>query len=135
MHLHHEHAVGPAAADRSEQGLGVGVEDEADAGHELGRSQHFVHHLLPRGVEADDEQHVLSMARSADPDSASSQFFVCLTRDHCRHLDNQYTGFGKVVEGMDVVEQIAATEVDPQSGQPVGEAPKMISAKVVEADE
>ena len=36
---------------------------------------------------------------------------------------------------MDVVEKIAATEVDPQSGQPLGDAPKMISAKVVEADE
>ena len=94
----------------------------------------------PRRLKAEfnDREHhpgVLSMARSADPDSASSQFFVCLTREHCRHLDNQYTGFGKVVEGMDVVEKIAATEVDPQSGQPLGDAPKMISAKVVEADE
>lgn len=37
---------------------------------------------------------VLSMARSADPDSAGSQFFICLTRENCRHLDGQYTAFG-----------------------------------------
>ena len=94
----------------------------------------------PRRLKAEfnDREHhpgVLSMACSADPVSASSQFFICLTRDHCQHLDRQYTGFGKVVEGMDVVEQIAATKVDPQSGQPLGEAPRMISAKVVAPDE
>ena len=93
----------------------------------------------PRRLKAEfnDREHhpgVLSMARSADPDSASSQFFVCLTRDHCQHLDRQYTGFGKVIEGMDVVEQIAATKVNPQSGQPVGDPPKMISAKVIETE-
>ena len=54
--------------------------------------------------EFNDRQHVegtLSMARSADPDSAGSQFFVCLGREHCQHLDNQYTAFGQVIEGMD----------------------------------
>ena len=48
------------------------------------------------------------MARSADPDSAGSQFFICLTREHCQHLDGQYTAFGKVTDGMDAVNQIAA---------------------------
>ncbi|MHC4776095.1 MAG: peptidylprolyl isomerase, partial [Planctomycetota bacterium] len=38
----------------------------------------------------------LSMARSSDPNSAGSQFFICLTREHCQHLDGQYTGFGQV---------------------------------------
>ena len=54
----------------------------------------------------------LSMARSSDPNSAGSQFFVCLTRDHCQHLDNQYTGFGQVVDGMDVVQKLGAAETD-----------------------
>ena len=60
-------------------------------------------------AEFNDREHqpgVLSMARSQDPDSAGSQFFICLTRENCRHLDGQYTAFGKVTEGMDVVETI-----------------------------
>ncbi|MHC4948059.1 MAG: peptidylprolyl isomerase [Planctomycetota bacterium] len=66
-------------------------------------------------AEFNDREHhpgTLSMARSADPDSAGSQFFICLTREHCRHLDGQYTGFGQVTEGMDVVEKLGAAEVD-----------------------
>lgn len=66
-------------------------------------------------AEFNDRPHdkgVLSMARSSDPDSAGSQFFICLTRTHCRHLDNQYTAFGKVIEGEDVVDAIAALECD-----------------------
>jgi peptidyl-prolyl cis-trans isomerase B (cyclophilin B) len=54
----------------------------------------------------------LSMARSSDPDSAGSQFFICLTRERCRHLDGQYTGFGQVIEGLDIVEQIGQIETD-----------------------
>ncbi len=59
------------------------------------------------------------MARSAHPDSAGSQFFVCLTREQCQHLDNQYTAFGQIIKGMDVVHMIAAVEVDPRSGRPL----------------
>ena len=69
---------------------------------------------------------VLSMARSNDPDSAGSQFFVCLTREHCKPLDRQYTAFGKVTRGMDVVEKIAAAPVDPRSGKPSGKPPRMV---------
>ena len=61
-------------------------------------------------AEFNDREHqpgVLSAARSADPDSAGSQFFICLTREHCQHLDGQYTGYGKVLEGMDAVTKIA----------------------------
>ncbi|MDG2292259.1 MAG: peptidylprolyl isomerase, partial [Phycisphaerales bacterium] len=68
-------------------------------------------------AEFNDRQHVegtLSMARSGHPDSAGSQFFVCLGREHCQHLDNQYTGFGQVIEGMDVVRAIGAVETDGQ---------------------
>jgi peptidyl-prolyl cis-trans isomerase B (cyclophilin B) len=68
-------------------------------------------------AEFNDREHVpgtLSMARSQHPDSAGSQFFVCLTREHCRHLDGSYTAFGQVVEGMDVVEALGATPTDGQ---------------------
>ena len=51
---------------------------------------------------------VISMARSGDPDSAGSQFFI-MHRD-APHLDGQYAAFGKVVEGIDVVDEIATTE-------------------------
>lgn len=50
---------------------------------------------------------VLSMARSADPNSASSQFFIMVADS--AFLDNQYTAFGKVVSGMDVADKIVAT--------------------------
>ena len=53
---------------------------------------------------------VISMARSSMPDSAGSQFFI-MHKD-APHLDGQYAAFGKVIEGMDVVDEIAATEVD-----------------------
>ncbi|MFW6032766.1 MAG: peptidylprolyl isomerase [Phycisphaeraceae bacterium] len=65
------------------------------------------------------EKGVLSMARSADPNSAGSQFFVCLSREHCQHLDQNYTGFGKVTEGLEVIDRIAETQLaDPSSGRP-----------------
>ncbi|MBQ7599870.1 MAG: peptidylprolyl isomerase [Clostridia bacterium] len=53
---------------------------------------------------------VISMARSSDPDSASSQFFIC--HEDAPHLDGQYAAFGKVVEGMEVVDEIAEAETD-----------------------
>lgn len=53
---------------------------------------------------------VLSMARSMNPDSAGSQFFI-MHKD-APHLDGQYAAFGKVVEGMDVVDEIASCETD-----------------------
>lgn len=51
------------------------------------------------------EAGVLSMARSQDPDSASSQFFIM--HKHSPHLDGQYSAFGRVVKGQDVVDKIA----------------------------
>lgn len=53
---------------------------------------------------------VISMARSMDKNSAGSQFFIM--HQDAPHLDGQYAGFGKVVEGMDVVDEIAAVDVD-----------------------
>ena len=49
---------------------------------------------------------VISMARAGHPDSAGSQFFII--HEDAPHLDGQYAAFGKVVEGMDVVDRIAA---------------------------
>lgn len=85
-------------------------------------------------AEFNDQPHdkgVLSMARSADPDSAGSQFFICLTRENCQHLDGEYTGFGKVIQGLDVVDKLAATPLkDRRAGTPT-KAPKILSAKQI----
>jgi len=56
---------------------------------------------------------VIGMARTSDPDSANSQFFICF--DDCSFLNNQYTVWGTVTEGMDVVDNIKRGEppVDP----------------------
>ena len=53
---------------------------------------------------------VLSMARTADPNSAGSQFFIM--HADAPHLDGQYAAFGKVIEGMDAVDEIAETPTD-----------------------
>ncbi len=53
---------------------------------------------------------VLSMARSMNPNSASSQFFI-MHKD-APHLDGQYAAFGKVVEGIEVVDEIASVDTD-----------------------
>lgn len=81
------------------------------------------------------ERGVLSMARSSDPDSAGSQFFICL--GHVTQLDGQYTTFGKLIKGDDVLGKIGDTEV-AMSGS--GEKSKPVkrvtveSVKIVPAD-
>ena len=67
---------------------------------------------------------VLSAARSADPDSANSQFFICF--DSAPHLDRQYSVFGKVIKGMEFVDQIK--KGDSRSGA-VSDPDKIISLK------
>ena len=76
-------------------------------------------------AEFNDREHhegVLSMARTSDPNSAGSQFFICLGRDHCQHLDGSYTAFGKITDGIDVVRTIGAVETDHSDApeEPVG---------------
>ncbi len=61
---------------------------------------------------------VLSMARAMNPDSAGSQFFVMHKKSP--HLDGQYAAFGKVIEGLDIVDKIANTETDYRD-KPVNE--------------
>lgn len=58
---------------------------------------------------------VLSMARSSDPNSAGSQFFVCLDYTQTQQLDHQYTAFGKVVDGMDTVKAIASAKINGET--------------------
>ena len=67
---------------------------------------------------------VISAARSADPNSANSQFFICF--DSAPHLDRQYSAFGKVIKGMEFVDMIK--KGDPNSGA-VSEPDKIISIK------
>lgn len=74
---------------------------------------------------------VLSMARGSDPNSNSSQFFICLSREGTRALDGLYTSFGVVVEGGEVLERIAATPVD-QRDRPI-DPPRIRSAALVDA--
>lgn len=56
------------------------------------------------------ERGVISMARTADPNSAGSQFFIML--EDASHLDGSYAAFGKVVSGMDAVDEIATAKTD-----------------------
>ena len=66
-------------------------------------------------AEFSDKPHnrgTLSMARSADPDSAGSQFFICVAVTS--FLDGKYTVFGEVTSGMDVVDKIVAQPRDPR---------------------
>ncbi len=71
------------------------------------------------------EKGTLSMARSSDPDSANSQFFICF--DQASFLDRQYTVFGKVIEGMEFVDMIKRG--DSNNNGSVSDPDKIISFK------
>jgi peptidyl-prolyl cis-trans isomerase B (cyclophilin B) len=71
---------------------------------------------------------VLSMARSQNPDSAGSQFFICLA--DARFLDRQYTAFGKVIKGDDVLGKLGDTPTTSNNG---GERSKPLSRVGVES--
>jgi cyclophilin family peptidyl-prolyl cis-trans isomerase len=66
------------------------------------------------------ERGTLSMARTSDPNSANSQFFICFKE--ASFLDRQYTVFGKVIEGMEFVDNI-------KRGEPASDPDKIISFK------
>ena len=75
-------------------------------------------------AEFNKESHVrgvCSMARSSNPNSANSQFFICL--DDAKFLDKQYTAWGKVIDGMDNVDKLAR-------GEPPKSPDKMVSVRV-----
>lgn len=91
-------------------GIGTGGSDKPDLKAEFNAEPHI------RGV--------CSMARSQMPDSANSQFFICL--DDARFLDRQYTVWGEVIEGMENVDQI-------KKGEPVQDPDSIVSMKVASA--
>ena len=72
----------------------------------------------------------LSMARSQDPDSAGSQFFIVLKDSN--FLDGQYTVFGRVVLGMDVVDRIASLKTDSRDAPVDTEKAKMTKVTVTD---
>jgi peptidyl-prolyl cis-trans isomerase B (cyclophilin B) len=76
------------------------------------------------------ERGVLSMARSQDPNSAGSQFFIC--HGNPKFLDGQYTAFGKLIKGDDVLEKIATTKTLP--GDRPEKRMNVESIKIVPAD-
>ena len=74
---------------------------------------------------------VLSMARSADPDSAGSQFFVC--HGDASFLNNKYTAFGKLVAGEETLNKIAAIRCVGMEGSTPTERVEITSVEIVEA--
>ena len=91
-------------------GTGLGGSKKPDLKAEFSREPHV------RGV--------CSMARTANPNSANSQFFICL--DDATFLDGQYTVWGEVVDGMDKVDALP-------KGEPPREPGKILKAEVVAA--
>ena len=89
-------------------------------------------------AEFNDHSHdrgVISMARGSDPDSAGSQFFICLAPVH--RLDHQYTTFGKLIKGQDVLEKIGDISTTRNSmGEPSKPTKRVVieSIKIVPAD-
>ena len=84
-------------------------------------------------AEFNDHHHdrgVISMARSQHPDSAGSQFFIC--HGNPRFLDRQYTAFGKLIKGDDVLEKIATTPTRPQDRP--DKRMQIESIRIVDAD-
>ena len=90
---------------------GTGSSDLPDVGAEFSNTAHV------RGT--------LSAARSSDPNSANSQFFICF--DSAPHLDRQYTAFGKVISGMEFIDKLQ--KGDGPNGS-VSNPDKIISIKV-----
>ena len=88
-------------------GTGMGGSDKPNLQAEFNAEPHV------RGI--------CSMARTNQPHSANSQFFICF--DDARFLDNQYTVWGQVTEGMDVIAQLA-------KGEPPREPDSIVSMKV-----
>src|SRR6058998_2015086 len=81
------------------------------------------------------ERGVISMARGPDPDSAGSQFFVCLAP--VPRLDGQYTTFGKLIKGDDVLEKIGNTPVDRNTQGEMSKPTKRVvieSVKIIPAE-
>ncbi|HEV2329961.1 MAG TPA: peptidylprolyl isomerase [Verrucomicrobiae bacterium] len=89
-------------------------------------------------AEFNDHSHqvgVISMARSSDPNSAGSQFFIC--DGDASFLDRQYTAFGRLIKGEEVLKKIASTPVGSGGGGERSKPQKRVgveSIKIVPAD-
>jgi peptidyl-prolyl cis-trans isomerase B (cyclophilin B) len=84
-------------------------------------------------AEFNDHPHargVISMARGPSPDSAGSQFFICLAPVH--RLDHQYTTFGKLIKGDDVLEKIGNTPVERNAPGEVSKPTKRVVIEKIE---
>ena len=90
-------------------GTGMGGSDKPDLTAE------FTDYEYRRGT--------IGMARTANPDSANSQFFICFTDDGCSFLTGQYTVWGQVTEGMEFVDKIA-------QGEPPANPDKIVKATI-----
>lgn len=92
---------------------GFMIQGGCPIGNGTGNSgEHIKGEFLSNGV-VNNLKHtrgVISMARAADPNSASCQFFIM--HEDAPHLDGSYAAFGKVIEGMEVVDEIAGCETD-----------------------
>lgn len=82
------------------QGTGAGGSDLPDLKAE------FTFEPFKRGT--------IGAARTSDPDTANSQFFICFTDNGCTSLNGQYTVWGEVIEGMEHIDQVARGEPPPQ---------------------
>lgn len=79
-----------------------------------------------KGNDLKHERGVISMARAYHPDSAGSQFFIM--HANASYLDGQYAAFGKVVEGMDTVDEIASVATDRSDKPRVEQVMKKVTA-------
>jgi len=93
--------------DRSMHGMG----GHAGKYYEIGKEENSDTWMVPAEFNAKPHSRgILSMARSQDPNSAGSQFFICVA--DVNQLDNKYTVFGNVLKGMDVVDRIVNSPRD-----------------------
>src|SRR6266705_3106379 len=84
-------------------------------------------------AEFNDHSHergVISMARSSDPDSAGSQFFICLAP--VPRLDHQYTTFGKLIKDDDVLEKIGNTSVNTNAAGEMSNPTKRVTIEKID---
>lgn len=87
--------------------------------------------IMAEFSEKKHERGTLSMARSQDPNSAGSQFFIM--HDKSPHLDGGYTAFGQVIEGLDIVDKIVETPVSDRNGTVQGPKPRIDSVRILPA--
>ena len=113
----HRVIAGFMAQTGDPRGDGTGGSDKSDLPAEFNDISHT------RGI--------VSMARANDPNSANSQFFICL--DDSTFLDGQYTAWGEVISGMHAVDKIKLGEGD--NGKVLGEPSRIISMKVAANEE